>query len=174
MGTRHYITLSFFTALIFLLVIFSGCASSSKITSTTTETTTIQPVKIDIPPVKTELDIPLVKPDTLNLESFGVYEGEKEIENDKGEPTAKAKVKVTIKKNKQGKPVATVNLDIQQKPIEKAAQVTQTKKVENKKEETIGFGEYLKYFFYILLLLAGLSVFAYIKGLLPIGKNKGI
>lgn len=121
-----------------------ACSTTKEISVKTEETTTIQPITIQVPPIRGEIpNIPLTKPDTTDQQPYGVYEGERTITT-KDEVTgrlseAKTKVKVTIRKNTKGKPVADVSLDVQQDSIKAEAKVTNSKTTTNTNTTTEPF-----------------------------------
>ncbi len=158
--------------IIFLALFFFGCSSSKELSTSTTETVTIQPIKVEVPPINTIVTIPLVKPDTTNQQPYGEYEGEKEINqtNENGTITkAVIKTKVTIKKDSKGKPIADVKLDIKQSPIETKAQVVSSKTETNTKTENKSFLDSLSglimWFVILIIVIAGLGLLLYFKKL---------
>ncbi len=153
------------------LFLFAACSSTKEISVLSTETTTIEKIKVDVPPVAAELVIPKIYSDPAipDTTAYGYYEGERVIEqkNPDGTKTeARIKAKITVKKA-SGKPVADVKMEVQQSPIEKPAKVVNKVETVSQQKETTGFGEYFKYFCYIMFVLVILTVISYIKGLFP-------
>ena len=115
--------------LIIALLLFTvGCTTTKEVSVRTEETVTIEPVNVAVPPISGVIpNIPLTKPD--------IYEGSGTIitkDTVTGKTTtAKVKVKVTVKKTPQGKPVADMQISTQQDSIRVEAKVTSSKVVTN-------------------------------------------
>lgn len=123
-----------------IIVLFIGCSTTRVITDETVQTIKIETIKTEAPKVnETIVDIPLTKPDTVNIEPFGEYESkpiEIKKESNGVKLNMKVKPKVIIKRDAQGKPKADVNLEIQQ-DFEVQGKVTS--EVKTTKSETTSF-----------------------------------
>jgi|WetSurMetagenome_2_1015567.scaffolds.fasta_scaffold147607_4 hypothetical protein len=123
---------------IFLSIILCGCGTSKEVTSQTTEEAITQPIKVEVPKLNTVIDAPLIiQPDT----SIEVFETIKDVEqkNEDGTKTqATVRIKTTIK-NDNGKKTAQTNLEVQQAPIQKDAQVIKRITNTNITKEKQGF-----------------------------------
>lgn len=125
---------------LFIPLLFVGCSTTRLIQDETIQKTTIEPITIEIPDIAREIEIPITKevePDS----PFGIYEREPVQVETKTEDGTKFKAtikpKVTIRKDKKGKPEAVVNYDIQNSSVERPAKVVS--EVKTTKSETTSF-----------------------------------
>lgn len=154
---------------LFCVLLIAGCSSTQEI-SKTTETIEIKPIKFDVPKVHGNIDLPLVKIDSLNNVPYGTYEGEKQIETPQADGTkakATVKVKAQLKSDKDGKPYLDTELEIKQDSVKKQATIIKKTEQYEKKEETKGIYDTLKLFLYIILGIALLSVIGYLTNIFP-------
>lgn len=126
--------------LLLLPILLFGCSATRTISNETVETTTIQPVKINIPDTKVETQIPLTQVDTVNKIPYGDYESQPiEIERKTTDGTivkSKAIIKVKLQKSKANKPELNANLNFTETTIETKAQVTDKKQTTKSETET--------------------------------------
>jgi len=164
MSNKHL----FLLGLIFLLLILLGGCTSSETIKTTRNTTTIEPIVIDLPVIQGQVDLPQTDMADLPVDILEVYEGEDVITTDK-DNEVKSEFKVTVKK-KDGKKVAQVDYKVQQEPINIEAKVTKEEtKIDEKKETKSFFAEakeFIIYLFVFVFIILVLFLFLKIKGII--------
>jgi hypothetical protein len=125
--------------LVIVIPLIIGCTATRTISDKTVETTTIQPVKINVPDVKIDAKIPLTQVDTVNKIPYGDYESKPiEIEHKTADGTvikSKAIIKVKLQKSK-AKPELNANLSLTETTIETKAQVVDKKETTQSVTET--------------------------------------
>jgi len=150
-------------------VLMTGCSSTQEI-SKTTETIEIKPIKFEVPKVEGEIELPLVKADTLKEKPYGIYEGEKIIETKQADGTktkAAIKIKSQLKTDSKGKPYLDTKVEIRPDSVSKPATIVKKTEQYEKKEETKGLYDTFKLFLYIILGIAVLSVIGYLINIFP-------
>jgi len=126
---KNFTYIALIIGLIIAVLFFTvGCSTTKEISVKTEETTTIQPINVAVPPITGVIpNIPLTKPDTY--EGSGTITTKDTVTGKTS--TAKVKVKVTVKKTPQGKPVADVQINTQQDSVRVEAKVTNSKVTTN-------------------------------------------
>jgi hypothetical protein len=124
---NKYATLKILNFII-CLALFFGCSATRTISDKTVETTTIQPVTIQVDDIKTETQVVLTKVDTLNKIPYGEYVPEPIKIEQKMKDGSKIKttavIKSTLIKNKKGMPELKSEVTLTETTIETKAQVT--------------------------------------------------
>jgi hypothetical protein len=126
-------------ALVLFAIALCACSSTKEISSE--ETTTIKPMKIEVPEVSAEINLKKTTNDQIEInDPFGVYEGEKTIEHKTDDGTtikSKVKTTVSIQKNAKGRTEVKTKISVKTDSIETKAKVVQKKTSTQK--ETKGF-----------------------------------
>jgi hypothetical protein len=157
MSNKHL----FLLGLLFLLLMLAfGCTSSETI-KTTTKTTTIEPIVIDLPIIQGQVELPQSDMTDLPIDVLEIYEGEDIIVTEK-DNEVKSKFKAEIKE-KNGKKVLNLDYDIQQEPIKQDAKITEEEtKIDEHTETKSPFAEakeFMIYFFVFVLIAITLYLF---------------
>ena len=152
--------LTFWLIIIILIMLalysLSGCASSVKTTSTTEETTTVQPVSVTIPEIHEKVNLPGISPDSISNYPYGIY-SRTDVVSSKDPLTgqshkAQVTTTVTVKKNILGKPQVTAETTVNQEPITTQAQVIEKKNSETKTAVYTSFFDKIKWYLLGLIL----------------------
>ncbi len=165
--------------LLFMVISFTACSTTTETIKKVEETTTIQPVIVDVPEVRSKFDIPLIAEDTSEALPFGVYSGSQVVETTDSltGKTSKANVdvKVTVKKNTKGKTTVTAEVKTQQAPIKTEAKVISSKTTTDSETKTEGFftviWNSIKWWLLLFFIIAiGLAI-VFRKVVFPIAKK---
>src|ERR1035437_2172179 len=127
----------------FILFLLWACSTTTTATRHVEETTTIQAITVPVPVVHGQIITPLVKPDSVLLTPFGIYNSTTTIETK--DPLTKKVTKATIdlhqtlKKDSKGKPELITDATVHQDPIKTEGNVTNRKVTDDMNSKTEGW-----------------------------------
>jgi len=159
--------------LLIMLALYSlcGCSSSVKTTSTTEETTTVQPVTVTIPEIHEKVNLPGISPDSISNYPYGIY-SRTDVVTSKDPLTgqshkAQVTTTVTVKKNLLGKPQVTAETTVNQEPITTQAQVIEKKQSTSKTVVYTSFFDKIKWYLFGLIIFLA-TAFIILKKFFPV------